>query len=323
LFRADYEEFERLLDTYEPINMHMFELLRAIRALEQGDVDRAVRSLPDPTTFGTVPYLLALEHGVRCAVFWLAGRHGDAATEFQQSLDAAEATGARGLRAGAGLSPADGPIAALAPYMFEVAAAYLANEEERAAIEVIVRSQPGLTAGRMTYWPWCAQRVYGEWALVLGMDEDAERLFADALEWCERERGPIEAGRCHQGLAEVAVRQGDAAEALERLDAAAALFERHGATLYFDQLRARREELAAPEAGPESYPAGLSEREVEVLRMMAGGRSNREIAEALVIAPATVASHVRNILTKTNTPNRAAAGSWAARQGLTDEAAGE
>jgi DNA-binding NarL/FixJ family response regulator len=56
---------------------------------------------------------------------------------------------------------------------------------------------------------------------------------------------------------------------------------------------------------------------------MADGRSNREIAEALVIAPATVASHVRSILTKTNTSNRAAAGSWAARQGLTDEAAGE
>jgi len=70
--------------------------------------------------------------------------------------------------------------------------------------------------------------------------------------------------------------------------------------------------------GPVSYPEGLSGREVEVLRLVAAGHSNREISEQLVIAPATVASHVRSILTKTNTSNRAQAVTFAARHGLLD-----
>lgn len=66
----------------------------------------------------------------------------------------------------------------------------------------------------------------------------------------------------------------------------------------------------------QAYPCGLSQREVEVLRLVAGGKSNREIADTLFISPNTVANHVRNILAKTNTANRTEAAAFAIHHGL-------
>ena len=63
-------------------------------------------------------------------------------------------------------------------------------------------------------------------------------------------------------------------------------------------------------------PAGLSEREVEVLRLVAAGHSNRKIAEQLVLSEKTVANHLTNIFIKTGTDNRAAATAFAVRHGL-------
>lgn len=60
----------------------------------------------------------------------------------------------------------------------------------------------------------------------------------------------------------------------------------------------------------------LSPRELEVIRLLAAGASNRRIADRLTIAESTVANHVRNILTKTTSSNRAEAAAWAAQRGL-------
>jgi DNA-binding CsgD family transcriptional regulator len=60
----------------------------------------------------------------------------------------------------------------------------------------------------------------------------------------------------------------------------------------------------------------LTHRELEVLTLAAEGLSNGEIGDALVITPRTVATHVEHILAKTNAPNRAAAASYALREGL-------
>jgi DNA-binding NarL/FixJ family response regulator len=73
-----------------------------------------------------------------------------------------------------------------------------------------------------------------------------------------------------------------------------------------------------PPAAPSSLD-DLSQREVEVLRLLAAGKSNRDIAEALYISLNTVATHVRNILTKTGTTNRTEAAAYALRQGLPAE----
>jgi len=63
-------------------------------------------------------------------------------------------------------------------------------------------------------------------------------------------------------------------------------------------------------------PAGLSAREVEVVRLIAQGMTNREIAAALVISERTVAVHVRRILSKLGVKGRVEAAGVAIRLGL-------
>jgi DNA-binding CsgD family transcriptional regulator len=65
-----------------------------------------------------------------------------------------------------------------------------------------------------------------------------------------------------------------------------------------------------------AYPGGLSKREAQVLRLIAAGKSNREIADTLFRSPNTVANHVRSILAKLGTANRTEAATFAARHGL-------
>jgi len=65
-----------------------------------------------------------------------------------------------------------------------------------------------------------------------------------------------------------------------------------------------------------SWPAGLTSREVEVLRLIAAGHSNRAIAQALFISPNTVLHHVSSIFAKLGVANRAAAAAYATRRGL-------
>jgi DNA-binding NarL/FixJ family response regulator len=71
---------------------------------------------------------------------------------------------------------------------------------------------------------------------------------------------------------------------------------------------------------PLSFPAALevlSAREIEVLRLLATGRSNQQIADELVISVNTVIRHVANIFDKTGAANRVEAASYATRHGLT------
>ena len=61
-------------------------------------------------------------------------------------------------------------------------------------------------------------KVRGQFAFRLDLIDEAERHFTAGLEWCQRERCPVEAGRCHQGLSEVAERRAEHEQAIEYLD---------------------------------------------------------------------------------------------------------
>ena len=61
----------------------------------------------------------------------------------------------------------------------------------------------------------------------------------------------------------------------------------------------------------------LSPRELEVVRLVAGGCTNRQIAEQLVIAPRTADTHIGNILTKLDLHTRTELAMWAVKHGLT------
>jgi DNA-binding CsgD family transcriptional regulator len=78
---------------------------------------------------------------------------------------------------------------------------------------------------------------------------------------------------------------------------------------------------AAAAAGAEraartGAPAGLTARELEVLRLVAAGHTNREIGAALLVTRRTAATHVTHILAKLGVESRTAAGAWAVRHGL-------
>ena len=87
--------------------------------------------------------------------------------------------------------------------------------------------------------------VKGAFALRLDLVDEAEQHYRTGLEWCERERCPVEAGRCHQGRAELAERRGKPCEAREHLDTAGELFSQYDAKLYLDQVIAKKEILKA------------------------------------------------------------------------------
>ena len=63
-------------------------------------------------------------------------------------------------------------------------------------------------------------------------------------------------------------------------------------------------------------PVALTQREIEVLKLLAVGRTDREIARRLSVNPATVRTHVSNILTKLHVANRVQAALYALRSGL-------
>jgi DNA-binding NarL/FixJ family response regulator len=69
-------------------------------------------------------------------------------------------------------------------------------------------------------------------------------------------------------------------------------------------------------AGGDSYtPASLSDREVQIIELVAAGLTNQEIAQQLEISKRTVDNHISNILTKTSTDNRVALVRWALQWG--------
>ena len=81
-----------------------------------------------------------------------------------------------------------------------------------------------------------------------------------------------------------------------------------------DRLRVR---AAGKQRAPTSYPAGLTAREVEVLKLVADGLSNPEVAARLILSPRTVHAHLRSVYRKLDVHSRAAAARSAAELGLT------
>ena len=93
---------------------------------------------------------------------------------------------------------------------------------------------------------------------------------------------------------------------------------RQGQVRILRTLRAQAflEDLPSQPEAAATRTDGLSSREVEVLRLMASGKSNQQIADELVISLNTVFRHVSNIFTKIGVANRTEAAAYAHRQGL-------
>ena len=150
-----------------------------------------------------------------------------------------------------------------------------------------------------------ARLAAGAAAVAAGDHEQARRLCEDAIDLFAESAAPYDQARTRVVLA-------DALRALGRDEPAAA--ERVAADEAFRRLGAAG---PAPTAGgTPGEPGELTARELEVLRLVAGGMGDAEVADRLVVSPHTVHRHVANVRMKLGLPSRAAAVAYAARENL-------
>ncbi|MFV6028117.1 LuxR C-terminal-related transcriptional regulator [Streptomyces sp. NPDC056264] len=128
--------------------------------------------------------------------------------------------------------------------------------------------------------------------------------------WLEL-RVPYEAAQVRMLLAAACRDAGDEEAARLELGTARAVFERLGAVP-----DARRAAALVGGGSRRRLPGGLTAREAEVLRLVASGGTNKDIARALVISEHTVARHLNNIFAKLGVGSRASATAYAYAHGL-------
>jgi ATP/maltotriose-dependent transcriptional regulator MalT len=161
-------------------------------------------------------------------------------------------------------------------------------------------------------------RVQGSVALARGEGVSAlASLRAACTAWYELD-APYEAARTRVLLGDAYALLDDDDGAERERSAARGCFERLGATTALRALDGDGD--GAGTTGP-ADTHGLSPRELEVLGLVAGGSTNREIAGELFLSEKTVARHVSNIFTKLGVSSRAAATAYAYEHGLVGESA--
>jgi predicted ATPase/DNA-binding CsgD family transcriptional regulator len=191
---------------------------------------------------------------------------------------------------------------------------------------------------------------------ALGEDERARQLYIEGLTLAAEAEDKANAAYCLEGVAGLIAERGELERAARLFGASEALLEAVGApiyahvqdrTLYEEAVEALRSRLGggsfeaawaegrampleravgyalegpkAPEGAeeaPQAYPAGLSAREAEILRLLARGMTNARIAEELFISPSTVNGHLTSAYRKTGSHSRAEAARFVLEHGL-------
>ncbi|WP_372789982.1 LuxR C-terminal-related transcriptional regulator [Paraconexibacter sp.] len=155
----------------------------------------------------------------------------------------------------------------------------------------------------------CVSFAAGSLEAAAGEHQAAARSFSDALHAYGRAGAPYEAARARIGLARSLVATGRTAQAGQEAERAAESLLRLGAA--FEAERAR-----SVTHRPPSERSLLTPREQEVLRLIADGATDREVARALVLSEHTVHRHASNILAKLGARSRSAAVAEALRRRL-------
>ncbi len=192
-----------------------------------------------------------------------------------------------------------------------------AAEEQHAAL----KSHRGVM---LPYFTISADRLLGLLAQTLGKLDDAASHFEDALAFC-RKAGyrPELAWSLHDYAEALLQANGSTAreEVASLLEEASSISTELGMKPLLKRVVELQQKAGARRRSP-AYPDGLTEREVEVLRLIASGRSNHEIAEELFISQHTVVRHASNIFSKIGVTNRTEAATYANQQGLVGDTAG-
>lgn len=229
------------------------------------------------------------------ALLWsIQGDHDAACTSLRTAL--AELGGERLDRA---------PVVAA---LVEVAIAAGELESARAAAAELRETAaafdtPGLDAA--------ARQAAGTLELA---EDDPERALRSLRAACSawlRVDAPYDTARCRHLLARAYRAVGDDSAAELEQNAARSTFVQLGAVVDLASL----EELP-PSPDPGTAPDGLTPRELEVLRLVASGRTDRQIADVLSISDKTVGRHIANIYRKIDVQTRSAATAYAFLKGL-------
>jgi DNA-binding CsgD family transcriptional regulator len=187
--------------------------------------------------------------------------------------------------------------ARLLPAFVEIMLAVGETESARRACVDLHELARGFDSAMLTALVAHAQ---GAVHLAEGDAQAALVVLRSAHETWQALEAPYEIARTRVLVAEACRALGDEEAAALELEAARSIFERLGAKPDLARL-----------VGRTTDSHGLSRRELEVLRLVASGKSNREIASELVISEHTVARHVQNIFAKLRLSSRAAATAFA------------
>lgn len=177
-----------------------------------------------------------------------------------------------------------------------------------------------LAAKGQHYW-FLVDRVLGLIATLCGEWETAAGHLAAAEATAEREKLQPELARTLLGQADVEVGQGGQGSTQRTrslLNRALVMFEDLGMRESAHGVRRRLRALWHHPGDPTrpSLPAKLTEREAAILKLVASGKSTRQIAHTLVLSEKTVTNHLTHIFNKTASENRAAATAFAFHHGL-------
>jgi ATP/maltotriose-dependent transcriptional regulator MalT len=163
-----------------------------------------------------------------------------------------------------------------------------------------------------------AKFIAGVIALASGEFAAARPCFEDAMDLFEASAAPYDAARARLELSRALAALGRADLAAREARTAGIALERLGAMRECEQAASVVRQTAPQEAISSSGASapGLTERQREILRLVAQGQSDKEVAATLGISEHTVHRHIANILRALDVPSRAAAVAQAGRRGL-------
>ena len=278
-----HEESERAAATHTAGQLN--QLIRGKAAYEQGEMHRlagdfaaAEKSFREANAFGFEP-----QPGL--ALLRLAQGNRDSA--------------AAAIRRVTGESTQTLRRARLLPAYVDITLAVGEFDRARAAVDEL-EAIASTVGGAVTAMAACAKG-----ALLVARGEPGEALIAlrPGLQAWQCLGVPYEAARARVLIAQACRAVGDHDTAELELDTARAAFDRLGASPDVARVDAL--------AGRDGTNEGLTAREIEVLRLVASGLSNSEIAAGLVISEHTVARHLQNIFGKLGVSTRTAAAAYA------------
>ncbi|HEU5422803.1 MAG TPA: LuxR C-terminal-related transcriptional regulator, partial [Nitrolancea sp.] len=162
-----------------------------------------------------------------------------------------------------------------------------------------------------------AHRLLGELVTAAGQQTEAATHLAAALALADACAAPYEWALCLLAQAELQAASGDRQQALAAIAEARTLLEPLQARLALARADALTARLAFLKPSAPVRPANLTPREMEVLRLLAAGRSNREMAAALSLSARTVERHITNLYRKLDVRGRAQATAFALHHHLT------